>query len=472
MKEQHNRPVADGGTVQRVGDERGGGDKEPVEPLRSWRVGMRAPTPPERADVERLVEAVGPRLAQESYTVLRATLLDDDPETRDAVLRELADEPAVLGTSVGHGCGPAGADRFDALVAPEHDPVNVATALAAADGVVGVALAEYPADDADGAAVPPAEDSSGVFDELKGDIAQVSYDNLLEELDAAGLGPTEDEVDISPMIDADTDGAGGSGTAEADGGARADPSEVAAGATDDVGPEGDAPPPSTDEAGTHAVREGTDGGRSGSAELDPDAVLSALLSALEDADLPEDDERTLRAAAGLDAPESLRARFEHLQGQVQELLAYSDALASFIDEVGEDGRGFDDVRERVDEVEARVDAATEAEASLEARLSDHNLRLEEVESRDRETAERVDDLEETVRDVETALSAVEAAVEDAEIDDETVQQLLERQHRIEDAAVVAVEQLDGRIDEMESELAAVRDWRDRLQGALTKGDLP
>lgn len=468
MKEQPDRPVGDGGTFQRAGDERGGGDQEPGEPLRSWRVGMRAPTPPERAAVERLVEAVGPRLAQESYTVLRATLLDGDPETRDAVLREVADEPAVLGTSVGHDCGPDEADRFDALVAPEHDPVNVATALAAADGVVGVALAEYPSADADGAAAPEVEDSPGVFDELKGDIAQVSYEDLLEELDDAGLGPGDDEVDISPMLDADADGAGGA--AEADGGARADPSEVAA-AAEEVELDGDAPSPSTN-AADDVDEGGTNGNRSDPAELDPDAVLSALLSALEDADLPEEDERTLRAAAGLEAPESLRARFEHLQGQVQELLAYTDALASFIDEVGEDGRGFEAIRERVDDVEARVDAATEAEASLEARLSDHNLRLEEIESRDRETAERVDDLEATVREVETALAEIEAAVEDAGVDDETVKQLLERQHRIEDAAVVAVEQLDGRIDEMESELSAVREWRDRLQGALTTGEIP
>ncbi|WP_101297304.1 AAA family ATPase [Halegenticoccus soli] len=77
-------------------------------------------------------------------------------------------------------------------------------------------------------------------------------------------------------------------------------------------------------------------------------------------------------------PASVDARIRHLQSKMDDLEAYSDALAEFLDEEGTGAEAIADLRERVEALAATVDG-------LSAELGDGDVR-EEVERLDGEVA--------------------------------------------------------------------------------------
>lgn len=149
---------------------------------------------------------------------------------------------------------------------------------------------------------------------------------------------------------------------------------------------------------------------------EPEDLLARLVDALASREPTEREREHLRAALGVDAPNSTEVRVRHLQSRLADLEAYVDAIEAFIDERGT-------ARELLERLEARVDSqsdelATHAEtaAELEARVDDLHRRVETTDSRVSEAESRLDDLEDRTATVEASQrwmrEAFAAAAED------------------------------------------------------------
>jgi len=215
---------------------------------------------------------------------------------------------------------------------------------------------------------------------------------------------------------------------------------------DDILDEGgdDAPAASEDEVG-----DGTADGETEQAESGVDtgsteeSLVAALATELEEGNVPEDDVERLRAALGQPREErtSTVVRVEKLQRDVDEVLAYTDALAEFLDE---NGTGEEMVAEFQEEVERFHEEMEAFEADLE-----------EVASATDRTEGRVDDLESEVEDgFDDVREDIKALREDVgDVRDE-----------LEDGDV------DERLSELEGDVENLRDWRGRLASVLQEPD--
>lgn len=178
----------------------------------------------------------------------------------------------------------------------------------------------------------------------------------------------------------------------------------------------------------------------GSAE---ESLVAALATELEEGNVPEDDIERLQAALGQhrDGRKSVVVRVEKLQRDVDEVLAYTDALAEFLDE---NGTG----EEVITEFQEEVDDFREEMERFEADL-------DEVQTATDRTEGRVDGLETEVEDgldeVQESLGALREDVED-------VREELEGGH------------VDERLSQLEQNVENLRDWRGRLAQVLQDPD--
>lgn len=144
-----------------------------------------------------------------------------------------------------------------------------------------------------------------------------------------------------------------------------------------------------------------------------ESVVAALAAEIRNGEVDDDDDlEELREALGVTDDTSTDARIEHLQSQVANLEAYTDALEAFLDEEGDAQAVLEGVREDYETTTERLDEIDEQLAELSASVDD-----------------RVDEELDAVRDDVAALQ-------------ETV-------------------------GELESELADVAEMRDRLTSALS-----
>jgi len=139
-----------------------------------------------------------------------------------------------------------------------------------------------------------------------------------------------------------------------------------------------------------------EGGRSA------DSLVAALAAELEAGDVANEDVERLRAALGGGTePGSLVARVEKLQRDVDDVLAYADALEVFLEESGTGEQLIAEFREDLTDVRAET-------KRLRTELDDLRASVERTES-------RIDDLEDGVDDgfeaVESGLDRLEAEVE-------------------------------------------------------------
>ncbi|MEF8907037.1 MAG: hypothetical protein V5A13_04165 [Haloarculaceae archaeon] len=178
----------------------------------------------------------------------------------------------------------------------------------------------------------------------------------------------------------------------------------------------------------------------GSAE---ESLVAALAAELEEGNVPEEDVERLRNALGQPHGErkSVVVRVEKLQRDVDEVLAYTDALAEFLDENGTGEELITDFQEEVDDFREEMERF-EAD-------------LDEVASATDRTEGRVDDLETEVEDsfeeVREDLGALRTEVE-------AVHDELEDGHVAE------------RLSELEENVDNLRDWRGRLAQVLQEPD--
>ncbi|MEF8831310.1 MAG: hypothetical protein V5A23_07220, partial [Halobacteriales archaeon] len=176
------------------------------------------------------------------------------------------------------------------------------------------------------------------------------------------------------------------------------------------------------------------------AASDPTATVDALVRALESGEVGPDRRQRLREALGIESTHGLDVRLEYLQKRVDNLAAYTDAWEEFLAEEGSGDRFVDDVRSRLDALEATVEAGDGAAAP--------------------ELADRVDRLEATVEQLEADAGPpdLEARVDELERrHDEDVSRIEDRLAAISDA-----------IEKLKRSLRQFADWRETVNDYLRK----
>ncbi|MEF8758054.1 MAG: hypothetical protein V5A33_07435, partial [Halobacteriales archaeon] len=276
-------------------------------------------------------------------------------------------------------------------------------------------------------------------EELDAEISSVEYEELVADLEEAGIDSDDDEAAIDRLLSEDEDdrsAADDSGEREYDRLPEAE-SPTAGDGGGTTGESGDrvsrAPFVGDPPDGLGSSDPAEDADRE-DLELDPEAVLSALVTALDGRTLREEELSTVREALGLTSPESVRARVQHLGGRVDELMAYRDALESFIDET-DGGKRIERLDDRVEELDDDVATTANLATAVEERTERQSRALAEFAERAADRERRIDEL---------------AADQDALAAD-----LEER-----------IDEFDRRLAELERSVERLRAWRSRMETAM------
>ena len=224
--------------------------------------------------------------------------------------------------------------------------------------------------------------------------------------------------------------------------------------------------------------------------VSPESVASMLAEGIRDGQVADDDLEVLRDALGTGdaSSNSLEVRIEHLQSEVADIKAYSDALEAFIDENGEARtlmreleESIEGIRDDVAAVEDEVDAVSGEVTETTERIDD----LGEDVSRVDEDVSRIDDevgrvgtelegVGSSVEAVETSLESVEGSVEELEatlsnVDEETtalreeVEDVRGEIDGVRDEIPEGrIEAMDDRMDVLEDELEELAEMRKRM----------
>jgi uncharacterized coiled-coil protein SlyX len=177
------------------------------------------------------------------------------------------------------------------------------------------------------------------------------------------------------------------------------------------------------------------------ADAGAESVAAALAAEIRADRVDDDDMAALREAFEGSVPTSVDVRVGRLQSQIEDLLAYREALADFLDENGTAEAVLGDVSESVSELEDRVD---ELEGSLATADADREELRNEVAS-----------ATESLADTDERLDAMAADLADLEA---TAEGLDER--------LTEVEELESDVEELRAELEELRSFRDRLSSAF------
>lgn len=390
------------------------------------------------------------------------------------------------------------------------DPAPAGDASAADDAPDGSATLEAGGDP--DAAEPDDDGTIGrddvpgnhpAFEQFKLETDRVGYDRLVEELEETELpGEFEEEADIEPLLaseepaDETAMGAGtpGDGAPAPGGPERA--TRPPAGADGDV----DVPPVANSDGGTDVAMGPT-------ADLTPRAVADALVTALQEDALTEEQRRTIAEEFDGGPPKTLLVKLDHLQREIDELAAYKDSLEAFIEEYGSGEGLVDEVRaamqqfwtdvqavqsdvdelsdaieatdERVDDVAREVgsvDERLERVDDIAVQLDNQEARLSELEALE----ERVDGLvalDDRVRALDNEVGALREAVEaGGGADEELAQrvdgverQLAELSDSVSSVATDTGESVDSladRLDSLEERVERQEQWRERVLSVL------
>ena len=225
---------------------------------------------------------------------------------------------------------------------------------------------------------------------------------------------------------------------------------------------------------------------SGPASMSPAEVASALAEGIRAGEVSESDLEVLRDAleTGGGSSNSLEVRIDHLQNEVADLKAYSDALEEFIDENGEARtlmrdlqEGVEGVRNDVAEVEDQVESVSGEVESVSGEVESVSEEVESVSGEVTAATERIDGLDDEVSridDIESSVDSVEGSVDELESSlsgvDEQIGSLQEEMDAIRDEVDDVrdeipegrIEAIDDRMDEFQAELEELAQMRQRM----------
>ncbi|SFL49010.1 hypothetical protein SAMN04487950_3946 [Halogranum rubrum] len=232
------------------------------------------------------------------------------------------------------------------------------------------------------------------------------------------------------------------------------------------------------------------------------SIAATLATEIREGSVDDDDLSLLKRELDIGVPTSVDVRIGRLQSQMDDLVAYSDALSEFIDEEGTGDQLVSEFREELESVSSsltmletalasaesdRVDlrddvdnvatTVTAVEKRVETNTQDLSSVADEVEAL-AAVADDIDTLAETVDSLDTEMGDVRADVADVDTDVtetraelhaelETVRDDLTTQVDDLQAGLAAdVEELRDEMDDVQSELVELKQFRDRLGSAF------
>ena len=282
----------------------------------------------------------------------------------------------------------------------------------------------------------------------------------------------------------------------------------------------DTPGAATDQVADEAAETET---ATGTAAVDAEGGLAATLAAeIRAGEVSESDLETLRGELDAGLPRSADVRIRRVQAQMEDLNAYADAIAEFIDEEGTGAelverldtelneitdelddlresveaaesdrteirrsvagvdRDVDAVEERLGEVATQLDDTAEVAEDAAAGVDELHDRADGIEERLGRTTDRVDEVDSAVRDVSADVDDVAADVDDvagevenvaSDIDetsahvsrlDEEMGDVREDIAAIDGDVVDTRESLEAELDDLRAEVSALSNELDRI----------
>lgn len=226
-----------------------------------------------------------------------------------------------------------------------------------------------------------------------------------------------------------------------------------------------------------------------SGETEPSNVTTTLLAEIHHGAVDDDVVRALRNELSVNGSGggATDARIQHLQNEVSDLAAYTEALEEFLADNGTGDQMIEDFRDRLNSFENELD-------QIQSIAMENDEAMDEVHSEVNRVSGQVSDVEDTVTTMEGTVDEVEGTVEtldsqvdtiDEEVDtinadvngmDENLSSLEEEVNSLRND----VEEINGRIGDMgdvddqisaiESEIEDLKQWREQLSSVIGGGD--
>jgi hypothetical protein len=468
------------------------------------RAGDAPPDPPSDSGLERMLpDLLGEFEIDTTVYMVRAGLEDGSGRSvGERLVDAIEDKVTVVGTTLDAGFEPSNPE-LDVLIETEHDHGTVAASLARVGPVTGVVVADVTAAAerelaADDDTEPDGGDANTVFNELKEEVGQEGYGEVVDELEDVEFpgGPDpEEEVDLEEetgvdlggpdpdepieldddvddgTLDLDDDvsakdllGEGERDTSDVKGPDEKaieeaiedvdladEPSEDGTGGDlDDEIPE--TPEPTEDGADADAADEepaadddeeataaGTDPPAGPAVGGDMDAFVAQLVEALESGEVEGERLAELRKALGVQSTHNLDVRMEHVQKRVDNLAAYTDAWEAFLSEEGSGREFMSSVQEDIESIERRLEAVDAGDGAAGGDLAAIEQRLAEVES----TLESIEDRH-----------------------DEDVTRLDTRMDNVESQLESRIQSLEDTVAALKEKVRSVLEWREHIDDVL------
>ncbi|AWB28619.1 coiled-coil domain-containing protein [Halococcoides cellulosivorans] len=190
------------------------------------------------------------------------------------------------------------------------------------------------------------------------------------------------------------------------------------------------------------------------------SVAAALAAELERGAVADPVKETLaRELGGSSASPgegSTDARIKHLQSEVSDLQAYTDALEEFLDDNGKGDELIEEMREEVDSFSADLDDLRAGQDEYESQIDDLESTIDQIQS----TSDRL----------ESDMTEIRDRVDDAHDEIQTLHEEIEDMDGVDDR----VEEIESRIDDevaaLESDLDDIQEWREQLTSVMGAGE--
>lgn len=232
----------------------------------------------------------------------------------------------------------------------------------------------------------------------------------------------------------------------------------AVGPADRSGDSVDSAPPSPESQPASDPAETTDADEEPLEGTDSEGLVAALADELEEGDLAASDLERLRdqlldgASGGRAAQE---ARLRRVEGEVNELVAYTDALEAFLDENGTGQAVLNDLTTQVGDLEATIEGHL-------FEVDEFRDRLSAVEDRQEQLAA----VDERLEAIETQLGGIQDQVDETATratqarDDVAV--VSDRVDDVEDEVVGKTDDLGAELESLAEDVAEIRTWHRRF----------
>ena len=242
--------------------------------------------------------------------------------------------------------------------------------------------------------------------------------------------------------------------------------------------------------------QGGDGGDGEDGGTQPSNVTTTLLAEIHHGAVDEDVVRALRSELSVNGASSgggggaTDARIQHLQNEVSDLSAYTEALEEFLADNGTGDQMIEDFRDRLasfenelDQIQSMAMENDEQMDSVQSEVSRVSGQVSDVEDTVTSMEGRVDNVEGTVDEVEGTVGNLDEQVDtlDSEVDsisgdvgefeddisslESEVQSLRGDLEDIDDR-IGDVGDIDDQIQNIESEIEDLKQWREQLSSVI------